>query len=165
MVITMKSEDIVRKITPELIKVEAFSVVGLRERTKNIDEFNPQTARLPALWERFHTSQIATQKPNSLIYGVYSDYESDDKGFYTVTFGIEVNDSKTISYGDSVNIKKGNYLIFKNTGPMPKTIIETWQAIWHFFDTQTNISRAYETDFEVYMGQEQCAIYIGVNMS
>ncbi|OEH45488.1 hypothetical protein lpari_03539 [Legionella parisiensis] len=48
---------------------------------------------------------------------------------------------------------------------MPETIIKTWQAVWSFFDTQSNISRAYETDFEVYMGQEQCAIYIGVNMS
>lgn len=152
-----------RQITPELIKVEAFNVVGLRERTSNINEFNPQTAKLPALWDRLHTSQIVTQKLNSLIYGVYSDYESDDKGLYTVTAGLEVNDSKTISYGYSVSIKRGNYLMFKNTGPMPKSIIETWQTIWHFFDTQSNISRTYETDFEVYIGQEQCAVYIGVN--
>ncbi|OEH45489.1 hypothetical protein lpari_03540 [Legionella parisiensis] len=102
-----------RQITPELIKVEAFNVVGLRERTKNINEFNPQTAKLPALWDRFHQSQIAAQKPNSLIYGVYSDYESDDKGFYTVTAGIEINDSKTISYGSSVSIKKGIILFLK----------------------------------------------------
>ncbi|QLZ69081.1 AraC family transcriptional regulator [Legionella sp. PC1000] len=153
------------QITPELIKVEAFQVSGLCERTKNANEFNPQTAKLPTLWQRFYASQIAMNKPDSPIYGVYSNYESNTKGFYTVTAGIETRNSEIINSFYTVIINKGNYLVFKNSGPMPKAIIETWQAIWHFFDTQSDISRVYETDFEVYLGQEQCAVYIGVNMS
>ncbi len=153
------------QITPQLIQVETFSVMGLKKRTKNAHEFNPQTAKLPALWQSVYSSPMLMQKPDSLIYGVYSDYESDDKGFYTVTAGIEANDLVAMDHFYTINIKKGNYFVFKNSGPMPKAIIDTWRAIWHYFDNQSNISRVYETDFEVYMGQEKCAVYIGVNVA
>ncbi|PWY54880.1 transcriptional regulator [Legionella qingyii] len=148
--------------TPQLIQIESFTVMGLSERTYNSNEFNPQTAKIPELWQRFYALQIPAKKSNSLIYGVYSDYESDSNGLYTVTAGIELDDLAIINHFCTVNVKKGNYLVFKNSGPMPKAIIETWQAIWLYFETQSNVIRAYETDFEVYMGQEQCAIYIGV---
>ncbi|CAM3127806.1 Transcription activator, effector binding [Legionella steigerwaltii] len=147
--------------TPQLIKVDAFTVMGLSERTKNSNEFNSETARLPGLWQRFYASKISI-KPSSPIYGVYSAYEADHNGFYTVTAGIATHDLEITDDFSRVSIKEGDYLIFKNSGPIPKAIIEIWQAIWHYFDTQSTVSRAYETDFEVYMGQEQCAVYIGI---
>ncbi len=161
----LKRERIMIQNTPQLIKVEAFTVMGFSVRTQNSNEFNPQTAKIPELWQRFYTLQIPAQKSDSPIYGVYSDYESDSKGLYTVTAGVELNNSAIINHFDTVSIKKGNYLVFKNSGPMPKAIIETWQAIWEYFETESNVLRAYETDFEVYTGQEQCAIYIGVKYS
>ncbi|MCW8400332.1 effector binding domain-containing protein [Legionella sp. PATHC038] len=147
-------------IKPQQIKVEAFTVTGLSVRTKNADEFNSETAKLPELWQRFYASPISI-KSRSPIYGVYSAYESDHHGFYTVTAGVAIHDPEINDF-DKLNIKKGNYLIFKNSGPMPNAIIEIWQAIWHYFDTQSTVARAYETDFEVYMEQEQCAVYIGI---
>ncbi|WP_454783708.1 GyrI-like domain-containing protein [Legionella sp. WA2024007413] len=151
-----------KNITPELVKIESFTVMGLSERTRNFDEFNPQTAKLPELWNRFYASKIQTQKSHVPIYGVYSDYESDCNGFYTVTAGVELDNSAIINHFNTTRVNKGNYLVFKNTGPMPKAIIETWQAIWAYFETQSNIIRTYETDFEVYERQDQCAIFIGV---
>ncbi|WP_392537211.1 GyrI-like domain-containing protein [Legionella sp. 227] len=150
-------------IKPQQIKVEAFTVTGLSVRTKNADEFNSKTAKLPELWQRFYASPISI-KSRSPIYGVYSAYESDHNGFYTVTAGVATQDPQVNDF-DKISIKKGNYLIFKNSGPMPKAIIEIWQAIWHYFDTQSTLARAYETDFEVYMEQEQCAVYIGIRES
>lgn len=147
--------------TPQLIKVEAFTVMGLSERTKNSNEFNPETAKLPALWKRFYESQIPLN-PVSSIYGVYSAYDADHNGAYTVTAGVATHNSVIADSFDKITIQEGDYLIFKNSGPMPKAIIEAWQAVWHYFDTQSSVSRAYKTDFEVYMGQEECAIYIGI---
>ncbi|WP_454782334.1 GyrI-like domain-containing protein [Legionella sp. WA2022007384] len=150
-----------KQITPQLINLQAFTVIGLSARTKNSDEFNPQTAKLPELWQRFFTSKISTQS-DVPIYGVYSDYESDCNGFYTVTAGVKLNDLTIKNNFNSISVNKGNYLVFKNSGSMPQAIIETWQAIWLYFENQSTVLRAYETDFEIYMGQEQCAIYIGI---
>ncbi|VEB37492.1 GyrI-like domain-containing protein [Legionella cherrii] len=147
-------------IKPQQIKVEAFTVTGLSVRTKNADEFNSETAKLSKLWQKFYASPLSI-KSDSPIYGVYSAYESDHNGFYTVTAGVATPDPQITDF-DKINIQKGNYLIFKNSGPMPKAIIEIWQAIWHYFDTQSTVARAYETDFEVYMEQEECAVYIGI---
>jgi predicted transcriptional regulator YdeE len=144
-------------ILPTVQYVESFIVTGLSVRTQNSDEFNEKTAKLPSLWQQFYTSELAT---NANIFGVYSNYDSDANGPYTVTVGVESDYAQ--AQFSSVTIQSGNYLVFQGTGEMPATVVETWKRVWAFFETNTEPRRNFISDFEAYSGPDQIAIYIGL---
>ena len=149
-------------LTPELVTIDGFSVVGLKVRTKNDNELNPKTAQLQRLWEQFFTDKVMNQNPESAMYGVYSDYESDCNGLYTVTAGVQAQVDAGESKLSTVVVKEGEYLVFKNSGEIPRVIYETWQFIWAYFSSHPELTRAYDTDFELCTGAHDCAIYIGI---
>lgn len=94
------------------------------------------------------------------MYGVYSDYESDTSSFYNLTIGVsQENDTTDLN---EVTIKSGDYLVFRDSGPMPDTVINLWKQIWGYFDDGANHQRNFISDFEVYNGVNQIAIYIGI---
>ncbi|WP_298627555.1 GyrI-like domain-containing protein, partial [uncultured Legionella sp.] len=101
-------------LEPKMIGVEEFCVAGLSVRTLNRDEFNSDTAKLPAFWEHYISSGQAEKTmnrvPDSPIYGVYSHYESDANGFYKVTAGVQVIQKENAPGINFIEIKKGNYL-------------------------------------------------------
>lgn len=144
-------------LQPTMKQVESFTVTGFSVRTQNSDEFNETKAKLPGLWQQFYTSEFAT---NANIFGVYSNYDSDANGPYTVTVGVKSNHAKTQL--SSVTIQAGKYLVFQGTGPMPATVVETWKRVWSFFETNTEHQRNFISDFEDYSGPDQVAIYIGL---
>ena len=146
-------------IPPTLKYVEGFTVIGLSTKTQNTDEFNEKTAKLPSLWQQFYSSDLAA---NANIFEVYSDYESDANGLYTVTVGITDNGNRTGTEFAYVKIPAGNYLVFQGTGPMPATVVETWKKIWNYFETESNYQRSFISDFEAYSGSDKVAIYIGI---
>lgn len=137
---------------PVLTTVDSFTVSGLTVRTSNKAEFNQETAQIPTLWQNF--SPI----PNTAIYGVYADYESDATGFYSVTVGQKMETSGL----NIVQIAAGNYLIFSGRGAMPQVVIEIWATIWSYFESSMIHERQYKTDFELYTDAEGVAVYIGV---
>ena len=145
-------------ILPAMKYVESFIVSGLSVRTQNSDEFDEKTAKLPSLWQQFYTSELAT---NANIFGVYSNYDSDANGPYTVTVGVKSSHAQTQL--SSVTIQAGNYLVFQSTGPMPATVVETWQRVWAFFETNSEHRRNFISDFEAYSGSDQVTIYIGLD--
>ena len=142
---------------PSLKYIDGFMITGLSTKTQNTDEFNEKTAKLPSLWQQFYSSDLAA---NANIFEVYSDYESDANGFYTVTVGV-TDDSELAEFG-SVKIQAGNYLVFQGTGPMPSTVVETWKQIWDYFETESNYQRSFISDFEAYSDSDKVAIYIGI---
>lgn len=144
---------------PTLKYIEGFTVKGLSTQTQNTDELNEKTAKLPGLWQQFYSSDLAT---NANTVEVYSDYESDANGLYTVTVGITDNGYRTGTEFASVKIPAGNYLVFQGAGPMPVTVFEIWKQIWSYFETESNYQRSFITDFEAYSGSEKVAIYIGI---
>lgn len=144
-------------IHPIMKHVDSFTVTGLAVRTQNSDEFNQETARLPNLWQRFYATNPI---PNTTIFGVYSNYESDVNGLYNVTVGNSNNNqSDELS---AVKINSGNYLIFQGKGSMPQTVIETWKRAWDYFAVESPYQRCFMTDFEEYKNSDEVAIYIGV---
>ena len=153
-------------INPQKMHIKSMTIAGITERTKNEDEFNPNTARLPRLWERFFSENLSREilqdNSNPLVYGVYSDYESDASGLYTVTAGVEVPHTPLSTQFSTIIVNEGDYLVFTNRGPMPNAIIETWQAVWQYFAENIAQKRAYKSDFEVYASSEECAVYIGI---
>lgn len=144
-------------IHPVLKHVGGFTVTGLMVRTKNSDEFNPETAKLPNLWQQFYSINPA---PNTTILGVYSDYESNANGFYNVTVGT-THDNQNAQLS-TIKINSGNYLIFQGKGPMPSTVIETWKRVWDYFTEASPYQRCFMTDFEAYNHVDEVEIYIGI---
>jgi predicted transcriptional regulator YdeE len=82
-------------------------------------------------------------------------------GEFDVLVGVEeleISDKLT-----SVTLEEGKYLCFESKGEMPQAVIETWGEIWAYFsDENCKEKRAYGTDFEVYLSQNEAEIYIGV---
>jgi predicted transcriptional regulator YdeE len=117
------------------------------------------------LWNEFYTNNITKQiqdkKSDSFIYGVYSDYESDLHGNYTVTAGVEINRS-AIKRNNTIIIKKGKYILFENIGQLPEIVIQTWKEIWTYFEEHKDIKRKYTSDFESYEDDKNIKIYIAI---
>lgn len=155
------------KIIPKTIKLETNRLVyGISVRTTNNDEFNPSTAKLSALWGQFYTDGLFNKIPNkstdSPVYGVYSDYESNEKGAYQVTAGVAVDDGLQGSEFTEVQVQAGEYLVFENSGELPQAVIDTWMQVWTFFEANPEIKRRFATDFELYLSDKDVAIYIGI---
>jgi predicted transcriptional regulator YdeE len=150
----------------QLLTIEGFTVAGLRARTINSDEFNSETAKLSQLWGRFFSEGVADKVPNRLdnevILGVYSDYESDDKGFYSVTAGVKASAAALAPEFETVEVQSGDYLMFEGQGEMPQAVIETWKSVWRYFAEKPKYKRSYATDFELYQSGDRIGIYIGV---
>ena len=134
--------------------IESFSISGLKIRTNNALEAS-SAGKIPALWGQFYSSQTM---PAVLVYGVYSDYESDASGDFTVTAGTKCAE---LAKSD-ISIKAGTYLVFPASGPMPAAIIDAWKAVWEHFSHPQSYERSYETDFEEYSGQDSARICIGI---
>lgn len=142
---------------PILKHMQGFTVIGFSVTTQNQDEFNETTAKLPKLWQQFYSSELAT---NTTPYGVYSNYESDANGFYIVTAGIAAENK--LSLLSAVEIQTGHYLVFEGKGAMPSTVVELWKQVWKYFEEKSEYQRNFTSDFEMYIGNDGIAIYIGI---
>lgn len=139
------------------VRIEQFTVNGPSVRTSNALEFS-ELGKIQALWARFYTSQST---PSETVYGVYSDYESDASGDFTVTAGTKAENAG----GAGVSIESGTYLEFPAEGEMPGAIVDAWKAVWEHFSKDRPYERSYETDFEQYNGPTSAIICIGVKAS
>ncbi|MBA2711682.1 MAG: effector binding domain-containing protein [Tatlockia sp.] len=150
---------------PKKIAIDGFGVTGLSVRTRNSEEFNPLTAKLPTLWQQFMSRGLVDfqEEPTPLIYGVYSDYDSDANGYYQVTAGVSGNSELISPELNSVSIVAGNYLMFSGKGIMPAVVISVWQRIWIYFGENQNHKRSFISDFELYRGADEIEIYIGIS--
>ena len=128
--------------------IESFHIVGIEIRTTN--ENNQAMEDIPKLWKRFMAEQIAgliPSKMNDTIYCVYTDYESDHAGPYTVILGCQVASFGNVPDGMRlVTIEGGTYQVVTKRGNVMKgLVVEGWHEIWH-----APIQRSFKADFEVY---------------
>lgn len=145
-------------------------VVGIEMRTKNALEANPATARIAGLWNRFYQEKIAERithrKDAGAVLGVYTNYETDHNGFYTLIVGAQVQDAKAIPTGMvGVTIPAAEYLVFPAPGRMPEAIMTAWGKVWSYFAQSSAARRAYTTDFELYKTtntEPSAEIYIAI---
>jgi len=147
----------------ELEIVNRTELVGFSVTTTNTDEQSPVSAKIGKLWEHFYSQALPNLCPESRVYGVYTNYESDHNGAYdviacsdTLHFGIDKSFVKT-------QIDAGSYLVFSAEGEFPQAVINLWQVIWSYFaDDDCLHKRAYTTDFEFYKSAQEIEIYIAV---
>lgn len=159
-------------MAPELIhQSTAIRVAGLQTRTRNADELPPaEHGKIAALWGDFRTQgvygAVPGADPASPVYGVYTGYESDHNGLYTLTAGIALQPG-TASAKDyaEVIITPGYYLVFEASGPMPQCVISAWQQVWQYFaaeGAQPAYQRRYTSDFEACTSDTAVRLHIAV---
>jgi predicted transcriptional regulator YdeE len=139
-----------------ILNVEEIRLIGLKVRTNNQNEFNPETAKIGACVTKYFQDQSGDKIPRRKNPGTtlcaYTDYESDLKGDYTYFIGEEVNATDNIPDGlDLLLIPAQTYVKFTTEpGPMPQVDIDAWQKIWSMSSDELGGTRSYKTDFEVY---------------
>ena len=131
-------------------KKTAFSVIGIACRTTNVN--GKVIDDIPPLWERFMNENLLDKIPkriNQGIYCVYTNYESDEQGAYSVIVGAEsIADANTPLPEGMVrcDVPTSKYLCLPVKGDYPDSLICTWEWVWQ----QSNLPRRYTADFEYY---------------
>jgi len=128
--------------------IEKFNIIGISVKTTNA---NGQAIKdIESLWGKFWGEEIKKQIPNKInddIYAVYTNYETDFTGPYTVIVGLTVSSLKEIpKYFVGISIETANYQKFTSKGKMPEAVLNTWLQIWE----DKELKRAYKADFTVH---------------
>jgi predicted transcriptional regulator YdeE len=156
---------------PRLVRLDtARLLAGITTRTSNLEEMNPLTGKIPALWGRFFAERVAQSvpgyTPQAALYGAYSGYASDVNGAYDLTAAVQTQQPPEASLGlHSLEIPAGAYMVFEEQGAMPQTVLALWAAVWQYFENAPAHPRRYAVDFEEYTGEGRIAVYIGVTVA
>lgn len=122
-------------------------LMGIECRTSNAPDAGPQD--IPKHWAKFYGDNILDQIPNKSsdeVIALYCDYESDYTGPYSFVIGCPVTSVDDLPEGMIIKtIPAASYAVFYAIGEYPKSLIDTWGAIWH-----TPLDRTYTGDFEIY---------------
>lgn len=134
------------------IDTEEIKVIGIQVRTKNEEEMGGD-GRVSKLIQEFHTKQMIHQIPHcekNCILSVYTEYDSDEYGYYTYLIGGKVKNLDVIPEGMvGMLIPAARYAVLTSgVGRIPDIVLEGWQYIWQ--DEELRKKRAYTADFEMY---------------
>ncbi len=155
-------------------QLPAIKLVGIAVRTSNIEEMNPDTAKIGAAMQQFFMegmqTKISRRKNPGKAFAVYTNYESDEHGEYDYFLGEEVDDFADVPHRfEILTIPAQTYVKFtSNPGRMPDVVIDMWQNIWKMNNSELGGQRAYIADFEVYDERSKdpsnavLDIYIGI---
>lgn len=127
------------------MKLQENKVInGKQIRTSNSD-FSP----IAELW-----GEVMVEKPAGDIFAVYSNYASDFTGEYDLLVGTSDWDEEK-----NTEIEAGEYLVFTVDNTNHKSVAEVWQEIWA---RDSELQRAYKTDFEWYHTNGKIEVYISI---
>ena len=147
----------------EIITLKEKTMVGLSARTNNS---SPDMGKvIGGIWQKFYSPEFYPMIKNRVsdkAYGIYTDYEADEKGDYTVFAAYEVNDTVNLPKGAEVRkIPEGKYARFIVKGNQMTAVQEFWQELW-----KMDLQRAFVCDFEEYQNSDpenaEIHIYIGL---
>ena len=146
----------------KVIKQEEKIIAGIEARTNNFSEDVCKV--IGGLWEKFY-SEIYNKienKVNGRSLGIYTEYENDEKGDYTMITACEVSSSN--KNNNDMIIKKipaGKYAVFTIRGDVRTEVGKFWQELW-----KMKLERTFICDYEEYCEGtiEDCLIniYIGI---
>ncbi|MBB6542929.1 GyrI-like domain-containing protein [Thalassotalea piscium] len=147
----------------EIRQVAEKVITGITTRTDNVTEMNPNTGKIGTLWQTFDNSVPVDYKHGERVYGVYSDYESDHTGKFTVLAGFDGVSFPELPNLEQITIESGKYLVFTYKGEMPQIAIDAWTEVWQYFTSdKAKHERLYTTDFEYYPSGEQIEVHIAI---
>ena len=134
---------------------DGATILGIYARASNA---SPQL--IGDLWRRFHSVGGATAIPgrkSDAVYCVYTDYESDYNGPYTVVIGCAVDAGVAVPEAmKKATIDAGNFVVREVRGELPKGIFEAWTEIWN-----APLERRYQADYDLYE-TGRVSVHVGV---
>lgn len=147
----------------EIVNLKEKTVVGLSARTNNT---SPEMEKvIGGLWQKFYSPEICPKiknRANQKALGIYTDYDSDENGDYTVAVMCEVTEASELPDGsEERKIPAGRYAKFTVKGNMVTAVREFWQELWN-----TDLNRAFVCDFEEYQNAdpENAEIHIYISL-
>jgi predicted transcriptional regulator YdeE len=140
---------------PVVVTAGDLLVAGIKLRTTQRIEAVGQTAKIPALWRKFLVDKAGEQIPDRLpdpdFLAVYTDYDRDDAGPYSLVIGQKVRTLERLPKGISgIWILPGRYLRFDIAAQRGAYPAEAWEVIRRFFTLTHAYERAYTADYEVH---------------
>lgn len=159
-------------LTPKIIQLPGFSVIGISARTTNASEMSGKGV-IGQAWGRFIEEDLLSKIPNKVdsnVLAVYTDYQSDANGAYTFVLGAKVSSVDDVPPGMVVKkVSAARYAVFTSEkGPVAKVVPKTWNRIWTLPKSAPGGSRAYQADFELYDQRaadpqnSQVDVYVGI---
>jgi predicted transcriptional regulator YdeE len=92
------------------------------------------------------------------MVAVYTEYESDYTGAYTMLVGYEVTAEAEVPAGVRViEVPPQKYAVILAQGKQPQAVIEAWQWVW-----ASSLDRVYTADFDEYLGQEDVRLHVAI---
>ncbi|PHM38982.1 hypothetical protein Xmau_03149 [Xenorhabdus mauleonii] len=82
----------------QVVDCPVLSLIGTSTRTKNADEVDAATAKIMPLWQHFSQNIYPEQLAGNVVYGVYSNDESDASGQFDVIAAVEAKEQE----GDNI---------------------------------------------------------------
>ncbi|MGL6268729.1 MAG: GyrI-like domain-containing protein [Chitinophagaceae bacterium] len=138
---------------------EKCTLMGLAVRTTN--QGGQSQKDISALYTNFFSNQIPDKIPGKIsqdLICAYTEYESDMNGPYTVLLGYKVSDTDIIPDNlYAIKVPPMDYQVFISADARPETVVQTWMKIW-----QSEIPRAYQTDFDIYLQDGHVETYVSV---
>lgn len=133
----------------------AMSIQGVGVRTTNEAEAGPQ-GKIPQLWDRYFQSGLQAQlsDKDQAIYALYTDYESDASGAYTLIIGNRIDEDVAVAASSEelqqASVPEAKYMVFRTRcGPLMEIVPQVWYEIWSYFQQSTE-KRTYTGDYERY---------------
>jgi predicted transcriptional regulator YdeE len=131
------------------VEINEISLIGLALKGKTSNANGQSGIDCGNLWQMFEKGQYHQKIPGKLteeILAVYHGYEGDNKQPFSYFIGCKVQPGTGVPEGlTSLKISSGTYNKINAKGKMPDCIADAWKEVW-----SSNISRKYDTDFEVY---------------
>ncbi len=139
-----------------IVKLPEIKLVGLKARTNNQDECDLSEAKIGGVIANYFSNQIADKIPSLLTkeqtFSVYSNFESDFRGWYDYLYGGQVASLDNVSPDlATLIIPPQTYVKFTTAkGIIPKIVIDGWMKIWQMSDEELGGVRSYIADFEIF---------------
>ena len=134
----------------ELKFVSEKTINGLCTRTDNATEMDPKKGKISALWQTFDDAVPVDYKNGERVYGVYSNYESDHTGKFTVHAGFDGKSIPSNVSLEKISIPEAKYFVFIHQGEMPQIAIDAWTEVWNYFSNdKAEHQRLYSNGFRV----------------
>ncbi|MBD2782157.1 GyrI-like domain-containing protein [Xenorhabdus szentirmaii] len=152
----------------KIVDCPSLSLIGVSTRTKNADEMDAATAKIMPLWQHFYQDIYPDQLSGNVVYGVYSNYESDASGQFDVIAAVEAKEHEggstqaDVSF-DSFELAAGRYIIFSGLMGEGNPVFQLWQQVWHYFEQADCLyQRSWKTDYEVFHQDGKIELFIGI---
>lgn len=149
-------------MTYEIVKLAEKTVAGLTARTNNASP--DMGIIIGSLWQRYFGGGIypaISGKINDKTLGIYTDYESDETGDYTIMVACETSETRQ---ADDITVRvipAGCYAKFIVRGNQQQAVAAFWMELW-----QMDLPRTFVCDFEEYQNNQvedaEIHIYIGM---